>query len=532
MAFQAPSRTGVWFEAAREGRVETIKKHRGEMLGKAGPQGVTALMLAAQHGHLELVRLLLDEARQINARGETALELAIVSNRETIVLVLAEYEANISCSTGELPLLSALRAKLLGAASLLLEYTDVARLDMNDLIVAAVETEDIAMIQAVMRRLSTIPTTALLEAVQRLGMDRPMTPALAYLIGVSDVFSRSVQQSPTLGQSSMPLRPIPLHADDETPLMKAVLSFNYQAVIREAQRYAKRLSGGRKQTALMMAVELGNESAASVLVQHEAGLHDCQGKTALILAAQRGNLSLVRLLMDSEHGLTDSVGRTALMTATISHHVPVITELLGYEAGLQDGSGKTALMYAVEGDLRDVCNLLVSFEAGIWDVRGMRAIDYARAHDREEIIELLRETEGFTAETLNFIIQHHGCTFRRPLRAMKEAPDAPKQQMELETTTLIQAVSANRYYDISVLAPYLANMRDKHGLTALQHAVLQNKRVAVRLLLPFEASNLSGWALPEDTRPEIIDMIAQHQRSRQGTSRSRRPSRTSVTAPP
>src|SRR5439155_14933075 len=85
-------------EAAEQGHVERIKKliRQGVDLGERDEMGETALMKAAHKGYINTVKLLLANGADVNAKnpfGETALSLATREGRAYIAELLRQAGA-------------------------------------------------------------------------------------------------------------------------------------------------------------------------------------------------------------------------------------------------------------------------------------------------------------------------------------------------------------------------------------------------------------------------------------------------------
>lgn len=543
-----------WFFAAQSGDYDYLKQHITTMRRTTDPQGMTALMYAADAGHTSCVQLLVDEACEISSEGFTALGYAIRASSIDAASILLSYEGSIEASPGLSPLVMSLKYKQDAIAHMCFEHMDPSQDlsqgrdgELREILMFAVELNDYGLLRDAIRHCHKLPAGDIAEVISLETATGP-TFCITYLMGVLDGIAHQsdlkhhqphyVSPAMTTATPEAVKGGPKVDENGNTLLMRAVMSFNYKKMLSYSPILCRNVNKEGK-TALMIAAEIGNESAAAVLRKYESKIQDPAGMTALIFAVNRGNLKLVQTLVKYEAGLKDVAGRTALMHAVLSNKQPIIQELIKHETGNQDFQGKTALIYAVEQSSYQACKALIPHEAGMADHRGLRAIDYAKLFDNMELVDLLEDTEGISRESLQQILLRHGRTMPRAHRAgsnrssprqspytstvvggsASPARSRPHMPIDAESTAiprdgaasyltdLISAVHASRYYDISVLAPHLANMRDHHNLTALHHAIYQNKRIAVRLLLPHEYESLSGFTIPPATRPEIVEMI-------------------------
>ena len=90
--------------AAENGHLDVVRMllEAGSEVDAARPDGFTALLVAAQHGHLEVARALLDAGADLNARdqyGGGALLLAAMSAHLDVVRTLLEAGCNVDAAT-------------------------------------------------------------------------------------------------------------------------------------------------------------------------------------------------------------------------------------------------------------------------------------------------------------------------------------------------------------------------------------------------------------------------------------------------
>ncbi|CAL5989741.1 Ankyrin_repeat protein 1 [Hexamita inflata] len=82
----------VWFQAAENNELDTINKLKSKNLNRKNENGQTALMIAAQRGNINAVRVLADHEKGQICNEETALSLAIKNKKFDVANYLYEFE--------------------------------------------------------------------------------------------------------------------------------------------------------------------------------------------------------------------------------------------------------------------------------------------------------------------------------------------------------------------------------------------------------------------------------------------------------
>jgi ankyrin repeat protein len=170
-------------------------------------------------------------------------------------------------------------------------------------------------------------------------------------------------------------------------------------------------------TALMLASSYGHTEVTKLLLEAGAdvnaqvnwysksysytpkffGLSQIKGCTALMYASMEGHTEDVKLLIEAgaDVNLQDKDGYTALMCASEIRYTESVGLLLeaGADVNVQDSSGYTALMVASEYGCIGVAKLLL--EAGadvnVRDNYGYTALELAKRNGVWDIVKLLRE---------------------------------------------------------------------------------------------------------------------------------------------
>ncbi|ESU37226.1 Ankyrin repeat protein, partial [Giardia duodenalis] len=144
-------------------------------------------------------------------------------------------------------------------------------------------------------------------------------------------------------------------------------------------------------TALMIAAACGHREVVRLLVTHEGGESDDNGKTALIAAAQAGYDDCVELLLMSESGNQDRYKKTALMWAAQEGYHRCVN-LLACEKHMVDKNGETALMWAAKRGRAECVRLLLD-EGGTQSKVGRTALMWAAYSNHADCVEPLVDRE-------------------------------------------------------------------------------------------------------------------------------------------
>ncbi|ESU36436.1 Serine/threonine protein kinase, partial [Giardia duodenalis] len=325
--------------AAHTNDMETVQMlaNKRNYIGQRDEQEMTALMHAAQQGHVGPVELLVRKERGLKDKsGWTALIHATHNNHPEVVKIIAPHEHGKRNKNGRTALMIAAQKGYAKVVSVLAPYEE----DLTD----------------------RYNKTALILAAEARHED---------VVEVLD---------PT---------------DDRgvTALMRAVGRGDMATAKALVALQRGRVAHG--ETALMQAVTYDNINGIKLLLPHESGMHDRYGATALMKAAYKGYLEAVKLLIKKESGMKDNYNRTALMEAATRNHLEIVIMLIEYEACMRDSSGETALMKAASNGHLEVVELLIEYEAGKNDDSGETALIKAALGGYPKVVELLFESEGY-----------------------------------------------------------------------------------------------------------------------------------------
>ncbi|KWX11160.1 hypothetical protein QR46_4885 [Giardia duodenalis assemblage B] len=403
------SRTAL-MSAAQSGRTECVKLLIEKESGMQDKDGRTALMLAAINGYIECVKLLLEKEKNMKTTyewcgcllGSTSLILAAQNRRDDVVKLLMEHEGGVSGWTrliysAYLGDIDAVRDNLHeqkckdvnGRSALLWGARQGHREVVKILLEHEKEVKDEQGHSALYHALSSghmevaeiiIPyedptdengVTALMRAAAR--EDTEMVGLLAPLQkGMKDKDGNTaLVLAARAGQGTIVEILDPTDKNGVTALMRAVERSDVETVraliplqkgkkmMGDAYINGLRISRG---TALMMAAAAcGKTEMVRLLVEHEKGITDEDGRTALVHATRAGHREAAELLMEHEKDVT---GWTMLMCAAVLGNTDMVSQYIN-ERGQKDKLGRTALILAAQNGREEVVNLLVKHENGV-----------------------------------------------------------------------------------------------------------------------------------------------------------------------
>ncbi|TNJ29778.1 Kinase, NEK [Giardia muris] len=412
-------------------------------------KGMTALMLAAQAGSLEVIPYLLEgEVRMLSQEGKTALIYAAEANQYSVVAALAPYE-----HSRDLNKYSALNC------AIGLGFSDIA-----DLLSAyeGVQCEVGVKFRSPRSRIVETPT-ALMRAAEQ-GQEKAVfcnmhqlgwqtVDGLTALMCACQARSRrcvelllaekDLQASDgktawlvafDIGfQEVLDLIQPASRADSEgnTALHHAAMADDV-ANVRQHMRLAKK-QNSMGLTALMIVAQTSSPTSKidTALIDVEACIRSEKNQYAAKFALLAGNSTLAARLVKREHTLLAADGFTELMiAASLGKIEDVLTHLS--QVRQQTTEGYTALMLAARAGHRDVCCLL-SQETGIRDHEGKYAANHAIDGDNYDIACALAARELVVCERM-----YHLAPL---LSALEEFPDT------VDANTRLSFLKAMQYDD-------------------------------------------------------------------------------------
>ncbi|GAB1312345.1 Heterokaryon incompatibility domain-containing protein [Madurella fahalii] len=406
-------------------------------------EGMTALHLASQYGHSDVVKTLVEHGAQLSARdskGQTALMLAIKHGNAQTVDQLLQGQARG------------------------MDQEDQMGLDI-----------------------------ALLSAVANLGFeDRGKGYPVVHKLLAGGAMSG--YPDPSDGMTA-------LHwaVKDKDKEIAEML-------IKDMKQGDKRLDHKEKkkgQSALVMAVECGwNEIAMALLSKGaDAKSKDLKGKTILHWSAVRRNLELVQELLkmkDTASSLMneqDAQQRTALHLATQSGEANITTALLEERANpfTKDAYGRSALMLAAAMGRVDTVKRLINLsDLGVEDASGRTALDLAAARGYSEVVVALLGSPSIKDDMANKALKLAAEEGHVPVAITIYDRIKSVKLRESAAHTILLSAAAGASTPASVVDTLMKivvdiNYRNGDRQTALMLAVVNSQQLLFRKLLELGA---------------------------------------------
>ena len=428
-SFAAATERRAWLNSmllqASHPSMAKLLLEKGADVTAARNDGLTALMCAAEGGHVAVAQLLLQHGADVAASndGSTALMYSALGGHVAVAQLLLEHGADVAAARndGRTALMLAALCGHEAVAQLLLQRSADVAAARNDgataLMLAAVGGHE-AVAQLLLQHGADVAAasnggwTALMraavgghEAVARLLLQHGADVAAAFNDGTTALMSAAD------GGHEAVAKVLLQHGadvaatknDGDTALMLAAEG-GHVAVAQLLLQHGTDVAAARNDgdTALILAAAFGHEAVAQLLLQHGADVAATKndGSTALMYSALGGHKAMVQLLLQNgaDARVARHDGATALMCAAQCGRVDVAQLLLQHGADVRAASndGDTALMIAALGGHEAMAQLLLQHGA---DVRaathhGRTALMIARAKRHEAVARLLREHGG------------------------------------------------------------------------------------------------------------------------------------------
>ena len=301
-------------ESGNSAAIQSLLHDGAPVDQRGGSMDETALIIAARHGNLGIVKTLTKAGADIHARskyGDTALTAATYFCHPNVSEFLIEQGADVNAKNDGF-----------GSTPLML----------------AAECNDVAIVDALIRRSAKINET------NKKGMTALTAAAIKGHVAVVQLLLNSGADTEKYGPK---IGTALYEASQQGQDAIVKLLINKSAGINWKSKH-------NGWTPLMIAVAEGHSSTASILLEAGASVNlaNDKGRTALMFAALYGNREITAALLKSgaDPNLvpTDNEGRTALMAAATKGNIAIVKMLLdkGADPNLRNKEGKTALAYA------------------------------------------------------------------------------------------------------------------------------------------------------------------------------------------
>jgi len=369
-------------------------------------EGLTALMSAAENGHAEVVKVLLQAGANVdNVIPDIINSNSGVDENEDFVslevrVLPASMGKDFCCGTTALMI-----AALKGHSQVVKELLEAkANVDTQN-----ADKSTALMLAAKHGHLQVV--TELLEKGADINIQNTKGKT-ALMLAAKHRHLQVVTE--LLKQSNVDLS-LQDYSNGSTALILAALNGKFE-IVRElidrgADINAKNLFGF---TALMVAAINGYSNIVSLLLAHKADVEvkNNEGCTALIDAAYYGHVEVVELLChnNANPDVKDKTGRTAIMVAAMQGQKAVVGLLIEYRADVNfaDVHGETALKIALESGYTEIVKLLIAAgaDANAKDSHGRTALMWAAENGHTESVQPLidagvdvtaRDNDGWTA---------------------------------------------------------------------------------------------------------------------------------------
>ncbi len=353
--FAADEDNTEFIKAAFSAKSETIKQllDKGINVDFQNKMGFSALIIASQYGHADIVDLLLANNANIdlkNASGATALIIASKNGHAEVVNTLLAKFAKVDMQTTD------------GITALML----------------AAQKGHESIVDALLAKGANVnlPTK-----------DKVTALMIAALEGRTSIVDKLLSKNAQIN----------LQASDNTTALYMAARNGHTAIIETLLKKNAPIDqlATNQTTALHIAAQNGHVDVVNTLLAKGAKieLKDKNDATALTIAALYGNTEIVELLL--KHGAKEdhkaANGFTPLILAAQNEHTPIIVLLLAHGAkiDLQNDDGVTALMWAAFHDHINAVKSLLEKGANtkIKSKTGKTALEMAKD---PAIIELLK----------------------------------------------------------------------------------------------------------------------------------------------
>ncbi|CAH0017361.1 unnamed protein product [Clonostachys rhizophaga] len=367
--------------SSQMGSNEDGDEARVPQLNAKDDRGRTPLMRAARHGHLAIVKLLLDSGADVNVQGgpnDNALMCALQGNHREVVDVLLNRNANIHA--GYWPANSALAtATNYGSSALLARLLDMGTGDLNldRALYLAAERGNLEMVQLLLARGA---------GLEHDGAGPGATPLMVASLHnheaiVKVLINKGAKFYVNDGRSALTAATIGGHLHIVRLLLKSGAPVNVQ--------------GGKDyiRPAIAEACVHGMKEILELLLQHGQGVNH-HTSPPLVFASMHGNIEMARMLLAKNaeiDAFESELGWNALMAAASSGHLGLVELLLnhGADINLQGKGGSSPLGIAARQGHEEIVDLLLDRGA----TRSHSIIKAAILGDQLQIAEKLIGSE-------------------------------------------------------------------------------------------------------------------------------------------
>ena len=453
-----------------------------EVLNDDSKQKIKPLHLASKKGHIEIVKLLIDNGAELEARmtdGTTPLHLASLHNQLPVVeLLLAKgVNINVEKESGRTPLYSACEKNNVEIVNALLK-----------------KGANPNIIRHIPQKYNDSP---LRLAIRNCNLD---IIKLLIQYGATEVdnhYSGFINCDENVGK----------YLIDKFNFSKLLLDTNLYKninkfkIVLENNPNVHILDDVNSNTALHVACISNNTEAVQLLLERDvnANLSNKDGNTPLLIACSHGNLDIVKLLLKRAVtvNLSNKVGSTPLQIACLKGNLEIVKLLLESKADVNvlDKDGKSPLLFACYSGNLEIVKLLLEYKAdvNVSNKDGITPLIYACSKDNLKMVKLLLEYKADVnvpnKEGITPLIYACSKNNLEIVKLLLEFKADVNFQNKDSIAPLLLACSKDNLEIIKLLLEFKAdvNVKSKEGNTPLLIACSKDNLEIVKLLLEFKA---------------------------------------------
>lgn len=368
-------------------------------INKISKDKMTALMLAAQCGHRDIVKMLVDASANTNAvseNGDSALTLAVDNRHSEVVKLLVKAGATVDFAkpSGSTALLVAAHSGDVDIVKTLLDArAAVDFVDSNgwSALHFAADEGHIDIVEILLNYRASV------NAVDSDGVSALMLAA----------YKGHIEIAQTLVEAGAKIE-LATHAENWTALMQASGTDHVEIVKNLiAAGAAVDAADSNGWTSLMESARLGHNDVAKVLLDAGASVDyvNSDGWTALMFAADNGHAKVASMLIGAGANVdtTNVEGWISLMKAANNGHIRLVKLLLdaGASIDVANNGGWTALIYAACEGQAEIALLLLDAGADVdlSTAADWTALMYAAAGGYVEIVKSLLNAKASVDST-------------------------------------------------------------------------------------------------------------------------------------
>ncbi|TNJ30039.1 Kinase, NEK [Giardia muris] len=310
------------------------------------PSGLhfTALMSAAQEGNVAKACSLLYQAGCPNTDGTTALMLAAQYGHTDVVQILAPLERGMMRYDGSIAYKLARAGNHIECYKILHPLEKVARDKYGDTqLMVSASANDVKGVadHLHMARFTNIKgKTALMIAAEAGYIE------IVRLLAVKEARMQMVAEGWQSGATALILAARAGRVD----------------VVQVLTELEGNMTDSKGWFAMAVAAQKGHTDVVKILLEKERNMRFRDGATAMPIAAQYGQTEIVRMMIPFYNRMQRSDGETALIRAATYGKAECVKLLAPIEYGLTKTDGRTALMIAAARGYQDCVEILTPYE--------------------------------------------------------------------------------------------------------------------------------------------------------------------------